>query len=263
MPHESDRNAKTPVGHRTRPPLEGESEGVVSGGSQPAQRLAESDLQGPPAARPLDSVEKVLTAGLALGLEVAYGGVMELRNWAEDHAGGLLRPLGRRWRHAQAVAEAARKLAGGLAPEDAEVLVAAAYLHDIGYADKLAVTGFHPLDGARHLRTLGHERLAGLVAHHTRSRHEARLRGLESALADFDDESNLVSAALAYCDLTTGPSGERMTPEQRLIDVEARYGAGSPVTLGLRTAWPELMEAVEQVEALTRRHASAAVPQPR
>ncbi len=128
--------------------------------------------------------------------------------WAEDHAGDLLRPLGRRWRHAQAVAETARELASGLTPEDADVLVAAAYLHDIGYAPELAVTGFHPLDGARHLRSLGHERLAGFVAHHTRADHEARLRGLESALAEFDDEDSIVSAALAYCDLTTGPIGQ-------------------------------------------------------
>jgi putative nucleotidyltransferase with HDIG domain len=152
---------------------------------------------------------------------------MELSIWAEDHAKGLLRPLGRRWRHAQAVAEVGRELADGLAPEDADVLVAAAYLHDIGYAQELAVTGFHPLDGARHLRRLGLERLAGLVAHHTRACYEARLRGLESQLEVFDDEDNLVSAALAYCDLTTGPSGERMTPVWRLIDVEARYGAGA------------------------------------
>ena len=210
---------------------------------------AEYGPPGPPAGRPLDSVEKVLTAGLALGPELAYGAGMELSNWAEVHAGRLLRPLGRRWEHAQAVAEAARKLASGLTPEDAEVLVAAAYLHDIGYAHQLAVSGFHPLDGARHLRTLGRERLAGLVAHHTRAPHEARIRGMESLLADFDDEDNLVSAALAYCDVTTGPSGERVTPEQRLIDVEARYGAGSPVTRGLRAAWPELMDAVDQVEA--------------
>jgi HD superfamily phosphodiesterase len=154
-------------------------------------------------------------------------------------------------------------MAGRLSPEDADVLVAAAYLHDIGYAHELAVTGFHPLDGARHLRALGQERLAGLIAHHTRARHEARLRGLEPALATFADEDTLVSAALAYCDLTTGPRGERMTPEQRLIDVETRYGSGSPVTRGLQAAWPELMEAVEQVEELTAREAGAAVPQPR
>jgi hypothetical protein len=183
---------------------------------------------------------------------VAYREGMELGSWAEDHAGDLLRPLGRRWRHARAVADAARGMAGGLSPEDADILVAAAYLHDIGYAHELAVTGFHPLDGARHLLTLGHERLAGLVAHHTRALHEARLRGLESALADFDDEDTLVSAALAYCDLTIGPSGEQMTPEQRLSDVEARYGSESPVTRGLRAAWPEMMVAVEQVNWLRR-----------
>jgi HD superfamily phosphodiesterase len=177
---------------------------------------------------------------------------MELSDWAEDHAKDLLRPLGRRWEHAQAVADVARDLAGGLTSEDADVLVAAAYLHDLGYARELAVTRFHPLDGARHLRALGYERLAGLVAHHTRARHEARLRGLESELADFNDEDNLVSAALAYCDLTTGPSGELMTPEQRLTDVETRYGPGSPVTRGLRAAWPELAAVVEQVNGLRR-----------
>jgi hypothetical protein len=82
-------------------------------------------------------------------------------------------------------------------------------------------------------------------------------------LVDFDDENNLVSAALAYCDLTRGPSGQRITPERRLIDVEARYGSGSPVTRGLRTAWPELMEAVRRVEALARVDAGAVISQPR
>jgi HD superfamily phosphodiesterase len=188
---------------------------------------------------------------------------MDLSVWAEDHARRLLSPLGRRWNHAKAVGTVARKIGRHLTPGDSEVLVATAYLHDIGYAPGLAATGFHQLDGARHLRRLGRERLAGLVAHHTRARHEARLRSLESTLADFADEDNLLSAALAYCDLTTGPSGERMTPERRLVDVEERYGAASPVTRGLRAAWPELMEAVERVEALTRRHVGAAVPQPR
>ena len=34
-------------------------------------------------------------------------------------------------------------------------LVAAAWLHDIGYAPELVETGFHPLDGARYLRREG------------------------------------------------------------------------------------------------------------
>jgi hypothetical protein len=41
-----------------------------------------------------------------------------------------------------------------------------------------------------------------------------------------------------------------MTPAQRLLDVGARYGENSPVTNGLRAAWPELMDTIRQVEAL-------------
>ena len=188
---------------------------------------------------------------------------MQLSAWAEDYARGLLSPLGRRWRHAEAVAGTAREVARSLVPEDADVLVASAYLHDVGYAPRLAVTGFHPLDGARQVLALGHVRLAGLVAHHTGARHEARLRGLQHALAGFDDEDSLVSAALACCDLTTGLSGERMTPEQRLLDVEARYGEDSLVTAGLRASWSELLDAVEQVKELRRQPAQAVAVHPR
>jgi hypothetical protein len=147
-------------------------------------------------------------------------------------------------------------------PSDAKVLIAAAYLHDIGYAPKLASTGFHPLDGALHLQALGYKRLAGLVAHHTGAQYEARLRGLESALAKFNDEDSLISAALAYCDLVTGPCGERMIPAQRLADVEVRYGDGSSVTRGLRAAWPELMGMVEKAEGLLQQLGSI-LAQPR
>jgi len=188
---------------------------------------------------------------------------MELSDWAGDHARRLLSPLGRRWRHAETVANRARSLASRLVPEDGDVLVAAAYLHDIGYAPEVTVTGFHPLDGARHLRALGRHRLAGLVAHHTGARYEARLRGLQEELAEFEDEASLVSLALAYCDLTTGPSGERMTPDQRLLDVEARYGDDSPVTGSLRAGWSELMDAIGQVEALLDGKLPAVTAQPR
>ena len=39
--------------------------------------------------------------------------------------------------------------------ENAELLVAAAVLHDVGYAPTVALTGFHPLDDARYLAGLG------------------------------------------------------------------------------------------------------------
>jgi hypothetical protein len=168
--------------------------------------------------------------------------------WAGEQAERLLSPLGRRWVHSRSVAGQAEVVSAAVAPPEADVLVAAAYLHDVGYAPSLARAGFHPLDGARWLAELGHVRLAGLVAHHRGSKHEAAVRGLSAELAQFPDEHSLVAAALAYCDLTTGPAGELMTPDERLTDVETRHGAESPVAVGLRRAWPELMEAVAVVE---------------
>ena len=77
---------------------------------------------------------------------------MSQADWAEATARKLLaKPLPRRWAHTQGVAATARSLAPVLGP-DADLVTAAAWLHDIGYAPDVAATGFHPLDGARHLR---------------------------------------------------------------------------------------------------------------
>ena len=63
---------------------------------------------------------------------------------------------------------AAARIAARLAPDRAGELVAAAWLHDIGYAPGLAVSGFHPADGARFVRSQGFpELVVSLVAFHT------------------------------------------------------------------------------------------------
>lgn len=59
--------------------------------------------------------------------------------------------LPRRWAHVQGVARQAAHAADRLVYRDG-VLIAAAWLHDIGYAPAVTDTGFHPLDGARYLR---------------------------------------------------------------------------------------------------------------
>jgi hypothetical protein len=93
---------------------------------------------------------------------------MALTEWAGEQAERLLSPLGRRLVHSRAVARWAEVAGAMLAPRDADVLVAAAYLHEVGYARSLARAGFHPLDSARWLAELGHVQLAGLVAQHSR-----------------------------------------------------------------------------------------------
>ena len=121
----------------------------------------------------------------------------------------LAEHLSRRWAHVQAVASKAEWVASALFREsDAAVLVASAWLHDVGYAPNLSTTGFHPLDGVRWLRQIGFdERVASLVAHHSCAHLEAAERGLAEALAsEFSAEDSAVADALWYADMT-GPDG--------------------------------------------------------
>jgi putative nucleotidyltransferase with HDIG domain len=70
--------------------------------------------------------------------------------------------------HSQAAARRAESLTLAVDPEDAPLLIAAAWLHDIGYAPGLRDTGFHPIDGARHLQSIGWPHaICNLVAHHS------------------------------------------------------------------------------------------------
>src|SRR5712692_11421958 len=117
---------------------------------------------------------------------------MSLTSWAAANSERLLSPLGARWSHVRQVGEQARRIAHVVPLADRDLLVAAAYLHDVGYAPALAVTGFHPLDGARWIRDTGPGgRLARLVAHHSCAVYEARVRGLADALmAEFEPEDS-------------------------------------------------------------------------
>lgn len=96
---------------------------------------------------------------------------------------------------------------------DRDLLVAAAWLHDIGYAPELRDTGFHPLDGARHLGSLGAalSRLVRLVAHRSGAVYEAEQRGLTAQLDVYEREDCPVLDALIYADMTTGSVGRRST----------------------------------------------------
>jgi HD domain len=182
---------------------------------------------------------------------------MTLTDWAADYAEELLAPLGDRWAHVQGVVRQAQEVGAILPPEEREVLVAAAYLHDLGYAPALVQTGFHALDGARHLRILGYQRLAGLVAYHSGARGEAELRGQTAELAEFADESSPTSMALTYCDMTTGPTGEVISYEERLAGVERRYGAEHVVARSVRHARAEVERCTAFVEGRLREVAAS------
>src|SRR6185369_2497487 len=104
--------------------------------------------------------------------------------WAEGLARALLADaLPRRWAHVQGVAAQARTLKPSLGT-DADLIEAAAWLHDIGYLSELARTRLHGLDGARYLRDVQHADplLCRLVAQHSCAVIEAEERGLAHVL---------------------------------------------------------------------------------
>ncbi|MFE2567475.1 HD domain-containing protein [Streptomyces mirabilis] len=176
---------------------------------------------------------------------------MGLTEWAYSLSESLLSdPLPRRWAHSLGVAKAARSL-GAILGNDAEVLEAAAVLHDIGYSPAIAVTGFHPLDGARFLRDQegADERVVRLVAHHSCALLEAEERGLRQELeGEFDLERPDLVDALLYSDMTTTPDGTRTTPAERLDEVVQRYGPDTIVGRFIQRAAPEIHAAAKRVE---------------
>lgn len=168
--------------------------------------------------------------------------------WARKAAERHLEPLGRRWVHVQSVASMAAKVGFAFGGDDGETLVAAALLHDIGYAPSLARTKFHPLDGARFVRAAGHEALARLVAHHSGARVEASLRGLDDYLVEFPFGDTPLDQALTYCDLTTGPDGTPCSLNERVEEIVDRYGAEHVVARAIIASWPEFRRAVADTE---------------
>ena len=168
---------------------------------------------------------------------------------ARDVAQVLLAGLPERWQHTVGVARRAAEVAATVGPDDSDVLEAAAWLHDIGYAAELRDTGFHPLDGARHLRETGWApRIAGLVAHHSGALCVAHVRGLAAALSRYPREDSAVSDALTYADQTVGPYGRSMSFDQRLADMLARHGQDSPNAAAHARRAPLLRAAVDRVE---------------
>jgi hypothetical protein len=179
---------------------------------------------------------------------------VSLRTWAWLTARHLLaEELPRRWAHTWGVARRAQQIAPALPAGERDVLVASAWLHDIGYATVVAATGMHQVDGARYLVGRGVPfRVAALVAHHAGAAAVADLTGLADALAVYEDEHTAVRDALWYCDMTTSPDGRPVTFPERMRELRGRRAADDPVVRALEVNEPERAAAVRRTEDLLR-----------
>lgn len=172
---------------------------------------------------------------------------------ARDIAQVVLGDNPRRWRHTIGVARRAEQLAVLAGPGDRDILLAAAWLHDIGHAEELVDTGFPPVDGARFLdRHRWPARISALVAHHSGASFIATARGLADALAPYPAEMTVVSDLLAYSDQTVGPDGQPMSVDDRLADMLHRHGPDSPNARAHRLRAPYLRAVAERVARMPR-----------
>jgi putative nucleotidyltransferase with HDIG domain len=116
----------------------------------------------------------------------------------------------------------------GLPAGDGDVLAQAAILHDVGYSNELKFTGFHPVDGARYLRSMGwDDRVVNLVAHHSCARVRAEQLGLSAAMSEFDPGPPQLTDFLIFCDLTTSADGVPVTVDERFAEKLQRHGPGT------------------------------------
>ena len=161
----------------------------------------------------------------------------------------LLAELPQRLQHSEHVALRATELTPAVPAGEEQVLIAAAWLHDIGYAPVVRSTGFHPLDGADYLAGHGSPAgLAALVAHHSGARFVAAVRGLSKPLARYRFEQTAMTDALSYADQTVGPDGRRMRLADRIADTLRRHGPDSPTAKASDRREPYLYAAAARVE---------------
>ena len=173
-------------------------------------------------------------------------------DWALFTADQLLAgPLPGRWLHVQGVIARARTVAPvlGLRPAEADLLVAAAALHDIGLAPDVAATKASFLDGARWLAEQGAPvRLVDLVAHCDCGQVEASLQGHGAEYARYRDERSPTRDALWYCCLTTGADGTPVSVSERIAAWATTYAGDDVITRYAVLARDELLAAVARTQ---------------
>jgi hypothetical protein len=98
--------------------------------------------------------------------------------------------------------------------------------------------------------------VVSLVAHHSCAQVEADVRGLGAELAaEFTAADPLLTDALLYCDMTTGPDGDYLRPADRLAEIRGRYGPGHEVTRFVELAASEILTAAGRIEMMLASHA--------
>jgi len=113
-----------------------------------------------------------------------------------------------------------------------DICMAAALLHDVGYAPSLNVHDFHPVDGYMAIKSLFPCEISLPVLYHSFADLECNFRRPDMEI-HYDDKmdakASKVWELLTYCDLHTDGQGNLVTVDERYADIKLRHGADSIV----------------------------------
>lgn len=154
--------------------------------------------------------------------------------------------------HSARSAEHATDHARRITRSRAEEVIAAAWLHDIGYLPQLRRTGFHPLDGALYLMAAGWpERVVRLVAHHSYAALEAPFYGVGHHLGVIEPVTGIDADLLVSADLSAGSGASPPSIDERIVALRDADGALGLVPIEVREArYAAMRSAHERVVAL-------------
>ena len=154
--------------------------------------------------------------------------------------------------HASRTARRAAELAQRIPGTRATDVMAAAWLHDIGYATPLRRTGFHPLDGALFL--MGEdwpERIVRLVAHHSLAALEAPFYGVGHHLGVIEVVTGIDADILTSADLGGGAGDPAPSVAERLEAMRIEEERAGVVPADVRSErYAALLAAHRRVEGL-------------
>lgn len=121
-----------------------------------------------------------------------------------------------------------------LSKQDAELLLTAAYLHDIGHSEDINVTGFYQFDAYKHLLFSGWDlEVCSLVLHHSEARYYPHQKDpeIQSAFKKaLPKRLEEVYKLLNLADMTSNSRGEHVSFKERFLDIKNNYGANNPLT---------------------------------
>lgn len=140
--------------------------------------------------------------------------------------------------------------------ETKENLLTLAYLHDIGYSNKVIKTGFYPLDGALFCEEIGCVKEVVDAVMFQSGAFKNVKRNFPDLLEQYHNRnyyrsvtSNKYIELITYCELHRSFLGQKISIEEKIEEADREYGKHHYIASELRNNKPSLMKLINRVES--------------